>query len=537
LALCAVDLRLTTASLSGFYTRFSQTCLPKVQFISKGISVKVSGKRFLKPFDCETMAAAGLKRRSNQPIIGLTLLVFVVVGIPLPGMAQVPTFSPASGQVNTNSTPTEDAYTLGAGDRLRLDIFDVPEYSGEYTVLVDGTLNLPVVGSIPIQGVTLERASDVISSRYARYVRRPIVTLSLIAPRPLKIAVAGEVNRPGSYSVTLTDGRQFPTVTQAIQLAGGITQSAAVRQVEIRRRTPGSGEQTFNVNLWDLSQRGNLSQDVTLRDGDSVFIPTTEAFDPGEMRQLADASFAAEASQPLKVAVVGEVVRPGPYTVTGASAGATSADRTSGGSSNEIPTVTQAIQVAGGITQSADIRSVQVRRPTRNGSDKTIDVDLWQLLREGDLSQDVILQEGDTIVVPTATALSSEEATRLASASFSAAVITINVVGEVKDPGIVEVPANAPLNQALLAAGGFNNRARKGEVELIRLQPNGTVDKREVSVDFTEGINAQTNPPLRPNDVIVVNRSGIARFSDTLGTVLSPVGGIFSLFNFFRIFR
>jgi len=104
----------------------------------------------------------------------------------------------------------------------------------------------------------------------------------------------------------------------------------------------------------------------------------------------------------------------------------------------------------------------------------------------------------------------------------------------VKQPGIVQVPPNTPMNQALLASGGFDNRrARKGRVQLIRLNPDGTVVRRDISVDFAQGINEQTNPAMRNNDIIVVGRSGLTSVTDTLGTVLSP---IFSLSNFLRIF-
>jgi polysaccharide export outer membrane protein len=222
--------------------------------------------------------------------------------------------------------------------------------------------------------------------------------------------------------------------------------------------------------------------------------------------------------------------------VTAATSGAATADQAGGGGGNntEPPTVTQAIQVAGGITQSADIRNVEVRRTTRDGSEQLIVVNLWELLQEGDLSEDVILQQGDTIRVPEAETLTASEATKLASASFSAAIINVNVVGEVEKPGTVSIPANAPLNQALLASGGFDNRrARKSSVELVRLQPNGTVKKREIEVDFTADVNDESNPPLRPNDVIIVRRSGLTRVTDTLGTIVSPIGSVFSIFRFF----
>ncbi|MEQ9624070.1 SLBB domain-containing protein [Coleofasciculus chthonoplastes] len=496
---------------------------------------KLRIKRPIHDFRTMGIERINLSKHLTPSVAGLTLFAFFAVTAPLPGMAQVPTFSPLA-PTTVNNLPPNLPYTLGAGDRVGVTIFDVPEYSGDYQVLVDGTLNLPVAGSIPVEGLTINAASERISQRYAPFVRRPLVTLTLIDARPLKIAVGGEVNRPGSYNVTLNEGQQFPSVTQVVQLAGGISRSADVRNVQIRRRMNSATRQTYTINLWELLQNSDLAQDVTLRDGDEILIPTTTGIDPLESRQLATASFSPEAVKPIKVAVVGEVVRPGPYTVTAATSGAATADQAGGGGGNntEPPTVTQAIQVAGGITQSADIRNVEVRRTTRDGSEQLIVVNLWELLQEGDLSEDVILQQGDTIRVPEAETLTASEATKLASASFSAAIINVNVVGEVEKPGTVSIPANAPLNQALLASGGFDNRrARKSSVELIRLQPNGTVKKREIEVDFTADVNDESNPPLRPNDVIIVRRSGLTRVTDTLGTIVSPIGSVFSVFRFF----
>jgi polysaccharide export outer membrane protein len=168
---------------------------------------------------------------------------------------------------------------------------------------------------------------------------------------------------------------------------------------------------------------------------------------------------------------------------------------------------------------------------TKTGADQVINVDLWQLLQAGDVRQDIPLQEGDTIAIPTATAMTPTEVTELASASFSPSKITINVVGEVIQPGVVEVPPNTPLNQGLLAAGGFNRRAKKGSVELIRLNPNGSVSRQQIAINFSKGLSDKDNPPLRNNDTIIVKRSGISKLSDGLGTVLSPLTGGFGLFR------
>lgn len=482
----------------------------------------------------------GLPPRLTRPVFGLTLLSYVITTAypvaAVPSLAPAPSGAPAQ---TTAPSPVEEPYILGAGDRVRIDIFQVPQYSGEFDVLIDGTLNLPLVSPpIPVQGLTIREATDVISAAYNQYLRRPIVTLTLLSRRPLQVGVAGEVLRPGSYALP-QDGAQFPTLTQVLQLAGGVTQSADVRQVQLRRpNLLAGGEEVINVDLWELIRTGNLGYDITLRDGDSVFIPTTTV-DLAESPILAAASFAASANQPINIAVVGEVFRPGTYTVTGGS-GQTGAAGDQGGvnRAESPPTVTRAIQLAGGIKPYANIRQVEIRRLTRTGEEQKFEVDLWALL-QGDLRQDAILQEGDTIVIPEADTLTAQDASTIASASFSPDVIQVNVVGEVDSPGTVSLPPNSTLNQAVLAAGGFNNRAND-EVDLVRLNPDGTVSRIEVDVNFSEGIDAAGNPILQNNDVIIVGRSGLASLSDTLGTILTPLGSVFSIFElparFLRLF-
>lgn len=353
---------------------------------------------------------SGLVKMSNI-LSSAVLITLLSVVFPFSSMAEVPASKATlETQIATENKQLEEAYTLGVGDRIKIDVFNVPEYSGDNQVLVDGTLVLPVAGIINVQGMTLKQATDAISLQYASLLKLPVVTVRLLAPRPIKIGISGEVSRPGAYSVQLQadTGIQFPTVTKAIKLAGGIT-------------------------------------------------------------------------------------------------------------------------------QSADIRQVKVQRPKRSGADQVINLDLWSLLKTGSLNQDIMLRDGDTVFIPTATEINLAESPQLAVASFSPDNIKVNVVGEVTKPGTVEVPPNTPLNQALLAAGGFvNRRANTGEVELIRLNPNGSVSQRAVSIDFAKGINDQSNPALRNNDVIVVNRSGMASFNDTVGTALSPIGVVFPFFNILR---
>ncbi|AFZ44893.1 polysaccharide export protein [Halothece sp. PCC 7418] len=467
---------------------------------------------------------------SRWLMVALTTLISGYVGSAIPAQAQIPLQlqqpSPESEPIpaETSDAPfryQETPYTLGPGDSISINIFNIPEYSGQYRISVDGRINLPIVGSVDVQGLTIPQANELITQRYTPILQRPIVSLSLAQPRPVRVAIAGEVNRPGSYDLSSGGGQQFPPITEAIKQAGGITRSANVRQVKLHRVYRGE-PYVLNVNLWKLVEDGQIIQDVTLRDGDRIVIPTVSNNNPRETRLLSQSAI-APVSQAVEVAVVGEVSRPGSHQV-------------SGGDSGSPPTVTQAIQAAGGITNLSDIRNIRVERSTRNGGDKILSANLWELLQEGKVSEDVLLQPGDTVVVPKATKVNPTEAEALASASFSPQTIRVNVLGETKRSGTLELPANTPLNQAILAAGGFNDRADKGEIELVRLNPNGTVTRREYEVDLNAGIDAESNPTLRNNDVIVVERSTLAAVGDTVGTILQPVSTIFQGIRFFDIF-
>lgn len=594
--------------------------------------------------------------RGIRPLGSLTLMSLITIASPSLAADNLSTMPVAITPASTNRILPEAAYTLGAGDRIRIEIFKLPQYSGEQEVLVNGFINLPQVGSVSVENMTLEGAAKVIAAKYAsaRILRNPQVTVSLLQPRPVKIGIAGEINRPGSYTIPIEDS-QTPTLTQVLQLAGGITQAADLRQVQVNRLRPGGSRGAIAIDLWQLLRTGDLSNDLTLRDGDTIFIPATAQIDLTESSQLATTSFStdktqsiniavlgevrqpgthlveakeggglttvtqaikvagginpladihkveirrltktgsfqnieidlgqllvdgdlkqdlilqngdtvivpimenidlAEASrlrsvsfapdktQPLNVTVTGEVFRPGPYTVTGTARTGEAGVPGGAGGADTPPTVTRAIQVAGGIKPLANIRQIQIRRFTSTGDERILAIDLWKLLQKGDSTQDAILQDGDTIVVPQASTLPPEEAAQVAAASFSPDTINVNIVGEVPNPGVVQIPPNTPLNQALFSAGGFTNRAKKSSVELVRLNPNGTVSRRKIELDFAQGVSEETNPVLYNNDVVIVGRSTLAGISDTLDTALNPLGKfltIFSLpFNLFNLFN
>lgn len=545
--------QLTTLDLAG---------LIQLGDLSQDISLRDGDTIFIptattfNPFEASQLASATLSGEATAPIN------IVVVGeVSRPGSYTVTRVDGTGGTLTiSRALQTAGGVSLSA-DIGSIQLIRRPRAGAPQSISVN-LWEMVERGDL-LQDLILQEGDTIVvptaapeTMTEARLVKLATSNFAADTSQPLKIAIVGEVTRPGTYTVGAGGGGGadpntgmagglvgLTRLTLALQTAGGVTLSADIGNIQVIRRPKAGTEQTISVNLWDMVERGNLTQDIILQQGDTIVVPTVSAenFDPARSIQLATTNFAADTSQPLNIAVVGEVNRPGTYTVgAGGGGGAPGA----GGGIIGLTTVTRAIQTAGGITPLADIRQIEVRRQRKDGTQQLIALDLWQLLETGALTNDVILQQGDTIVVPTATSIDLAEAPQVALASFSPGAIRVNIVGEVLSPGTLELPPNTSLNQALLAAGGFNNsRARKQDVELIRLNPNGTVSKEVVPVDFSQGLDEQTNPTLRNGDVIVVGRSGLAKTRDTLGeiggtigAVTNPVLSVFGFLNFFQMF-
>jgi len=125
------------------------------------------------------------------------------------------------------------AYTLDAGDRLRVSVFGQEGISGSYMVDAGGNLNLPLVGSVPARGFTTEQLSRMIGERLKQgYVREPHVSVSIESYRPFFIL--GEVTTPGQYAYVPN-----MTAENAIAIAGGFAPRAKRDTIELTRNASG----------------------------------------------------------------------------------------------------------------------------------------------------------------------------------------------------------------------------------------------------------------------------------------------------------
>jgi len=291
-------------------------------------------------------------------------------------------------EVNDFSNFSYD-YLLGPEDQIGVSVTGFQEFTDTYVVLPDGTVTLPLIGSVPVGGRTVDQAIETITNRLSEFLVDPIVSARLVILKPVVVNVAGEVRRPGPLQVrsvniannpaanfrTGTD--QVSSIASAIAAVGGITNNADVRRVMLTRPLANGGFTTVEINLWDVIATEKPVKLPLLQDGDSLFIPRLPEGDVEIDRKLLARSSLAPNTVPVQV--VGEVNRPGQVQVSPSSS------------------LSAAIAAAGGPTRDARLGKVKVVRLNEAG----------QVVRETVNAKDLVdgyqIQAGDVVFVPTET--------------------------------------------------------------------------------------------------------------------------------------
>lgn len=153
------------------------------------------------------------------------------------------------------TTGAVDAYRLGSGDKLSVNVFGENELSGEFLVGDDGRVDLPLIGAVPAQGQTVTQFQNAVVARYsAGYLKDPKVSVSVLNYRPFFIQ--GEVGKGGEYPY-----KAGLTVREAVAIAGGFTYRANTDKVFIRRAGA------------DREVEVSLAQRVPINPGDIVRVP------------------------------------------------------------------------------------------------------------------------------------------------------------------------------------------------------------------------------------------------------------------------
>ncbi|MBD2578981.1 polysaccharide biosynthesis/export family protein [Oscillatoria sp. FACHB-1406] len=290
----------------------------------------------------------------------------------------IPPTSPAPQNFQFDYNNPFSRYRLGIGDNLSVQVANFPEFNAQGTINIEGNFVVPILGGVPAIGLTLEELSSKISYLLGqRYLyQNPDVTSTLSNPRPATITVMGEVVKPGFYN--LVPGAE---VDEAIVAAGGSTDWADLRTVVVRRSLADGTVLERQVNIFDSLQNGTRLPPLRLQDGDSVFVAKVEVGSIQDYdRSLVSRSTVAQQQIVINVlSYANEAI--GSLTLRNGS------------------TFVDALAQLGLSFENADLDSIGLLRfdPEQG---KVVSQSLNALSAiEGDISQDIPLQDGDIFVV------------------------------------------------------------------------------------------------------------------------------------------
>lgn len=153
---------------------------------------------------------------------------------------------------------------IGRMDTVEVRVFREDELTTRSQLSRDGTISIPLIGAVRIEGLTTDQASAAIARRLRDgYLVRPEVSVSIEARIRRTVTILGQAQRPGVFEIP---AHRSLTLVEAIGLAGGTTRIANEKKLTLKR-----GGKVFSVNLKDITS--GKGQDIPLADGDTITIP------------------------------------------------------------------------------------------------------------------------------------------------------------------------------------------------------------------------------------------------------------------------
>ena len=154
---------------------------------------------------------------------------------------------------------------IGRMDNVEIVVFREADLTTRGQLSADGTISMPLIGSVKIEGLTTDQAAAAITRKLADgYLVKPEVSVSIEARVRKTITILGQAQRPGVFEIPAH--RQL-TLVEAIGMAGGVTRIANGKKINLKR----AGGQVTVVNLSDITT--GAGKDISLRDGDVITIP------------------------------------------------------------------------------------------------------------------------------------------------------------------------------------------------------------------------------------------------------------------------
>lgn len=429
---------------------------------------------------------------------------------------------------------TPQNYVVGPGDEVKVDIYGASQKSSTYTVSPDGDIVIDGYGPVNLAGLTVKQANARLRSTVGSRFSSSSIKLSLGQTRTIMVNVMGEVQNPGTYSLSA-----FASVFHALYMAGGVSGIGTLRNIKVFR----NGKEVSTVDVYDYILNGKLSGNIRLHDNDVIMVGpydcivdiagkvkrpmyyemktgesvqtllkyagnfagdaytksvriirkngsrygvfNVQEFDMASFHVMDGDSVTVDSIIPRyenMVEVKGAVFRPGMYQLGG-----------------NITTVRTLIESAEGLLEDAFTTRAVMHRMNEDRTLKVISVDVKGII-DGNVA-DIPLKNEDVLFIPS-------KSERLESR-------TITIHGEVLYPGVYKYAENETLEDFVLQAGGLKESASTVKVDISRRVSNRTALTRDSLISKTYSfalkdgfvIDGRPGFVLEPYDEVYVRKS------------------------------
>lgn len=436
-------------------------------------------------------------------------------------------------QPNMNmATPSN--YSLGAGDEVVIDVWGASQQTFTETISPDGVIVIEGVGPCQIGGMSVNEATAYLRSRLGKFYSDCNIQLSLGSTRSIQVQVMGEVNVPGTYTLS-----SLSSAFNALYAAGGVSDIGTLRDIKVYR----DGRQLASIDVYDLLLNGKSKGNVILADNDIIVVGPYDALVEirgkvkrpmfYEMKKNESLStllgysggFTGDAykknmrvtrknGSEYSIHTVGEfdwnsftmddgdsvyvdsvVARySNMVEIRGAvfHAGMFQMD-------GSINTVRELVRAAEGLREDAFTARAVMHRQKDDLSLEVLPVDIKGVM-DGTVA-DIPLRKNDVLFIPSKTDMDGDR--------------TLNISGEVNYPGLYVYADNTSLEDLVLQAGGLTEAASTVKVDVYRCinDADALEDNNELTETYTfalkDGFVIDGEPGfiLQPFDQVVVRRS------------------------------
>lgn len=430
------------------------------------------------------------------------------------------------------ATPSD--YRLGAGDVVFVDVWGGTAKSYQCTVSPDGDINIDGYGLVSVGGLSVAQAQARLKSTLGSRYQGSQIKLSLGQTKTITVNVFGEVENPGTYTLSA-----FANVFNALYMAGGTNDIGTLRNINVIR----GGSVIAHVDIYDYILNGSSTGNVRLQSNDVIYVGpydclvqvqgkvkrpmfyemksnesvatlikyaggftgdalednvrltrkkggvlsvfTLDEFERGTF-QLADADSLFVDSTLNRyinmVEIKGAVRRPGQYQMDGG-----------------VTTVRSLVERAGGLLEEAFPNHAVMHRRKENRQLEVLSLDVKGIMAHE--VPDVVLANEDVLFIPTLQDYNDE--------------LTLTIAGEVLYPGTYDYAENTTVEDLILQAGGLTDAASTAKVDVSRRlrDSKATGSSREKAQTFSfslrEGfvVNGEPGFVLQPYDEVFVRRS------------------------------